>query len=175
MKYLTGNMLKHAKNFEVMLVTTNGFVKTNGECVMGRGIANQVAKRIPNAPKLLGDSIKKNGNIVQCFFKNDKIELWSFPVKPAYGKEENLVAHMKGKIHGRVPGWAVKAELPLIEKSLQQLVARVERIGKKKILALPFGCGAGELSWKNSVESLAKKYLDDRFTICSFNQSDFEK
>lgn len=45
-------------------ITTNGFIKANGEAVMGRGCALEAAQAFPNVPKLLGALITSKGNRV---------------------------------------------------------------------------------------------------------------
>ena len=47
----------------IIFVTTNGFVKTNGRAVMGRGIAAEAAQSFPSLPKQLGEHIKTVGNV----------------------------------------------------------------------------------------------------------------
>jgi hypothetical protein len=85
---------------DVRVITTNGTVKKNGECVMGRGCALEAAKKLPGLPKVLGDLIKKNGNVPQRLTdKSCEIHsLWSFPVKHE---------------------WHQKADLTLIKKSAE--------------------------------------------------------
>jgi len=46
-------------------ITTNGYVKKNGLAVMGRGCALQARKRFMGLPRVLGEKIQQNGNIVQ--------------------------------------------------------------------------------------------------------------
>lgn len=48
-------------------ITTNGFVKRNGRCVMGRGIALQARNRFQNLDLALGNVIKSFGNNVHYF------------------------------------------------------------------------------------------------------------
>lgn len=49
MKEARGNMLD--MDCDALIITTNGFTKTNGEAVMGRGIAKQIADLMPEIPK----------------------------------------------------------------------------------------------------------------------------
>ena len=46
----------------VRCITTNGFVKKNGEAVMGRGCAKEACERYPGLAKQLGEKIIKKGN-----------------------------------------------------------------------------------------------------------------
>lgn len=157
---------------DALVVTTNGFVKANGECVMGRGIAKQMADEFPVLPFFLGDSLTKFGNMVFCFDRiTPRKAIVTFPVKPySYPNNgHNVVEHMKHKfqVGQQVPGWAIKAQIHLIESSLEQLVELTDSRGWTNVVCPRFGCGAGELDW-NQVKVIAEKYLDDRFTVYTF-------
>lgn len=167
MRELTCNMLN--TECDVLVVTTNGFVKANGECVMGKGIAKQIANIDPSIPKLLGSLIRTNGNIVQYITDIDGIKIVAFPVKPisAISDGTNYVSHMSFPIGSKIPGWACKADISIIEASLLQLADLVLPYNANTILCPRFGCGAGELSWE-TVKPIAERYLDDTFIACTF-------
>jgi len=168
MKEIVDNIWKYFNKDSYLVFTTNGYVKDNCECVMGRGIALDVKNRYPNIPLILGNLIIKKGNRV---FKIDN--LISFPVKPVneINNGTNVVNHMKNKfkIEDVVPGWACKARLDIIETSTKQLVRLVNKLNIKNILIVRPGCGNGELNWKD-VKLILDKYLDDRFISFSFGQ-----
>ena len=152
-----------------LVVTTNGFVKYNGECVMGRGIAKQIATKFPEVPKLLGNVIKQNGNCVNEIKKG----LISFPVKPEYVIYDgnNVVKHaMKNYTIGqKVAGFHAKADIKIIERSLQEIVKYANSNPQIKFFCIPrAGCGAGELDWYKEIRPLFRKYLDERFIVCNF-------
>lgn len=165
-----GDMMTLPEHEELCLVvTTNGFVKSNGECVMGRGIAKQIASKFPEVPKLLGNTIKQNGNCVNEIKKG----LISFPVKPEYVIYDgtNVVNHaMKNYYIGQtVAGFHAKANLEIIERSLQEIVKYADNNQQIKFFCIPrAGCGAGELDWYKEVRPLFMKYLDERFIVCNF-------
>ena len=151
-----------------LFITTNGFVKSNGECVMGRGIAKQISTIDPTIPRLLGSKIKRNGNIVQ-YIKNYKhIKLYSFPVKPdsQLYNGYNTVSHMDSKfnIGDTVPGWACLADLSIIKESVEEL-QQLTLSGAQYIIPRP-GCGAGELVWSDVKPILQE--LDDRFIVMTY-------
>jgi formylmethanofuran dehydrogenase subunit D len=53
--YQRGDLMKVKRSAdEVVVVTTNGTIKKDGACVMGRGIARQVRDSIPGIDKRLG-------------------------------------------------------------------------------------------------------------------------
>ena len=66
---------------DAICITTNGFVKANGECVMGRGCALELAKLFPRAPRILGSMIQQWGNRVQPILMANGTYAVAFPVK----------------------------------------------------------------------------------------------
>ena len=154
---------------DAFCITTNGFVKQNGECVMGRGCAKQAATYWPALPRHLGELIKRNGNNVTPLYlvgTSAKVML-SFPVKPEFiiYDGENCVKHMafRFKVGDRVPGWAAKAQLNIIKRSAEQLKKISDVYGWRTIVIPRTGCGAGELSWEDQVRPCLDGILDDRF------------
>ena len=63
MKIEKGNILNYIGVVDIVCVTTNGIIKSNGELVMGAGCALEFKNRFPKIPKILGDKIKKSGNL----------------------------------------------------------------------------------------------------------------
>lgn len=57
MKLATGNMFDHPAS--LILVTTNSFVRSNGELVMGRGAAAELRRHMPNAESVFGSLVRK--------------------------------------------------------------------------------------------------------------------
>lgn len=125
-----------------VVIPTNGFVKVNGECVMGRGVAQQAARMFPWLPLMLGTQLRKTGNKLYLFEDITRgYRLITFPVKH---------------------NWWEKADLDLIRTSTKEL-------GSIKSLwsgvYLPHvGCGNGQLDWAD-VQPILEEYLDDRFTV----------
>jgi len=173
MKQITGDLFE-IQGFDIKAITTNGFVKNNGEAVMGRGCAKTASKLWPELPAYLGKQISEHGNHVhhiasietsKAHFKSDKtnsFELYSFPVKPIWERQN-------GKM---VPGWACKAQLELIARSARELVKIADdyfSFADPAILLPRAGCGNGERTWKE-VEPILDEILDDRFTTITFVQ-----
>lgn len=134
---------------DVRVITTNGTVKKNGECVMGRGCAYEAKQRYPELPKLLGDwlseTIPKIGQTPHRFrFGNDV--LYTFPVK-----------HQ----------WFQKADIELIALSARELVAHVDCMKFKTVVMPRPGCGNGGLRWED-VRPVLEPILDDRFHVITF-------
>ena len=179
MHYASGNIMKLIGRASAIVITTNGFVKSNGECVMGRGIAKQFADRYPTIPKLVGDSIKTKGNVVSVITNIAGTDIIIFPVKPVNIKYDgnNIVEHAKPKfsIGDIVPGFYAKATTEIIRDSCGRLNGIIrEKQYKYIVLPLP-GCGAGELSFKNDVEPILLEKFNhlDEVYIMSFKEKDF--
>lgn len=138
-----GNIWEQHKLGRWVVITTNGDIRKDGTCVMGRGIAEQAAIRFPTLPLRLGGVIKTSGNNVHIF---DDLKLIAFPVKHH---------------------WREAANLELIEKSLQQLVAWANIPPRKhgKFYLIRPGCANGRRDWKTEVKPLCERYLDDRFVV----------
>lgn len=130
---------------DVRVITTNGMVKNNGECVMGRGCAYEATQRYPGIAKMLGDQIKKYGNVVNVL----SVDPWlfSFPVKHH---------------------WKQKADLDLIRRSAEEAVVKIGIVGTGDVVVIPRpGCGNGQLTWAE-VEPVLSPILDDRFHVITF-------
>lgn len=141
---VTGNLWTFPA--DVRCITTNGFVKKNGECVMGRGCAREAAKKLPQLPKLLGDFIKNNGNHVGWLYGSTHGDIiFSFPVKH---------------------NWWERADLDLIARSAEEIKVAVP--GKRTVLIPRPGCGNGQLSWDDVKPVIEPILADDRFKIISF-------
>lgn len=155
----------------VVVITTNGFVKRNGQCVMGRGCAKEATIRYPRIAYTLGQAIKRYGNrVIYLGQMPDGKHLLSFPVKPItiVNNGTNVVKHMAAKfrIGETVPGWAAKADLNIIRKSAIELRYGIDKLGFQEVYMPRPGCGAGELDWGKEVKPLLEEILDDRFIVC---------
>lgn len=116
-------------------ISTNGFVKLNGEAVMGRGCAKQAAERFPKAPKKLGDYLTEYGNTPGYLEVSEKKRLMILPVKQ---------------------NWWERASLELVNKSVDFLKEEALR-NKNVVFHVPrLGCGNGQLSWEEDVGPLMR-------------------
>jgi len=128
-------------------ITTNGFVKTNGECVMGAGVAKEAKEKFKELANDLGSIIKKQGNNVFMFA--DK-RLFSYPTKH---------------------NWFENSDIALIKKSAEQLMKYINEFKIPRVYLPRPGCGNGKLKWKD-VEPAIKNILDDRVLIVSKEYKD---
>lgn len=136
-------------------LTTNGFVKKNGEAVMGAGVALQAKNRWPSLAYHLGESIYNYGNHVLSLgneydVETDHVTRWfSFPVKHH---------------------WREKADMELIKRSAFELTAKVNQFENfydesfNTVLIPKPGCGNGGLRWED-VKEVIEPILDDRFVV----------
>ena len=145
MKEIKSNIWHFHSEGAYIIIPTNGFIKKNGECVMGRGLALQTKNKFPTFAKELGTMIHSCEGQFVFLFKKEGI--FTFPAKY---------------------NWWEKADLELIEKSCKELVqlAKINKI-KAPIYLPRVGCGNGMLNWKD-VKFILKKYLNDKFVVCNF-------
>lgn len=165
-----GNLFE--QNADVICITTNGFVRKDGRAVMGKGCAREAVSLVPGIEYILGNAIKRNGNVPNYLARNNGINLYSFPVKPISSifHGDNAVTHMQDRFMPgqEIPGWACKADIDLIKASAEHLVMLANKYKWNKIVLPRPGCGAGELDWYSSIKPMLEKILDDRFHIITF-------
>jgi len=160
-------------------VPTNGYVKCNGEAVMGCGVAKQVVDMLHGVEKYLGDFLKSGGNIpyiIGCCC-SDSVDgyIVSFPTKgcgEVYNDSstKRLLPRMSRRYSRGtyIPGFCLKSEISLIEASAKILVKIVDDNGWKRIVLPRVGCGAGGLFW-GDVEPILANIFDDRFVVRRFS------
>lgn len=139
MKEVKGNIWTFHEQGKWITITTNGTIKTNGEAVMGRGVALEAKLRYPYMPRTIGKYLDLLGNIPIVF---QDIKIATFPVKH---------------------NWCEKADLTLIKESCVHLYHMWSH-SKESIYIVRPGCGNGGLDWKY-VKPVLEKYLDDRFIV----------
>jgi hypothetical protein len=128
-----------------IVIPTNGFIRNDGTCVMGRGLALQASIKFPNMPKELGNMLQQYGNLIFAF---PEYRLFTFPVKY---------------------NWWEKADLDLIKKSCKGLVTITHYNWSnipKPVYIPRVGCGNGKLNY-NDVKPILEENLNNDFTICS--------
>ncbi len=139
-----GDLWSYGGRALVRCITTNGMVKRDGTSVMGRGCAREAAKRWPELPKLLGDSIRQHGNVLRAFS-----DLGVDRTLADLGKISSLnfggtIIAFPVKHH-----WKEPADPLLIRASAE----RLERLARKypeHVFLLPRpGCGNGQLKWED--------------------------
>lgn len=144
MKETMGNIWDFHTQGHWIVITTNGNVKSNGEAVMGKGIALECKRRFPTLPSSIGRKIKEEGNY-PFYFPISRII--TFPTKH---------------------NWWEKADPKLIRRSaalLSQLCN--EELSVDIVFPVYMvrpGCASGGLRW-DDVRPILEDYLDDRFVV----------
>lgn len=136
------------------VITTNGFIKKNGEAVMGRGCALEAAQKWPDLPAFLGRAMRRNGNVTMFLYgPGDEGVIEPFT---------NMIS-LPVKHH-----WREKADLALIFRSVVTMIEIVDVQGFRHVVMPRPGCGNGGLDWDYVRPPLAA-ILDDRFTVVHFD------
>jgi len=173
LKEITGDLFDHIGYVDAICITTNGFVKKDGCCVMGRGCAKEATVRYPMIEMILGDRIKNFGNVPHALEQDNNTWICSFPVKPvsAVFNGANAVGHMKHRFTPgeTIPGWACLADIKIIKQSALFLAGQVDRLMWEEVVIPRPGCGAGELAWED-VKPVLERYFDDRFSIITWSK-----
>lgn len=146
LKILNHDIIDIWKNGYWCGITTNGFIKKSGECVMGAGVAKLFKEQIPELPKKLGDHINRAANTIAIF---PEYRLFSFPVKH---------------------NWFEIADIELIRKSARDLnwIASMGELTEAGLLFLPFpGIGNGKLKKEDVLPVLNEELssFDDRIVL----------
>lgn len=128
-------------------ITTNGTLRTNGDAIMGKGIALQAKQRYHRVETTLGRLIQKYGNHV--FFIGHG--LISFPTKHDWRD--------------------YKSDIGLIKRSAIELVSLfkgdipIKNKANRRILLTRPGCGSGNLDWKEVKPVLQAILSSDEFIV----------
>ena len=128
-------------------ITTNGYIKKNGQAVMGRGCAKEAADRFSGLSGILGFNLIQYANHVFYLHQFGDKGIITFPVKDT---------------------WSEKAKIELIKQSADELICMTIpyfEITEKIYLPRP-GCGNGGLEWKD-VKPEIEKILTDQVVVIS--------
>ena len=145
-------------------IPTNGHVSRNGVGVMGAGLALEAKKRHPEIVFNLGIHLRTNGNVVG-WLQKEPYPIIAIPVKPCDYKIENenqknsILPRVRGMYHAgdSVPGFYCMADINLIETSMNQLVAFIEKNSLKTVFIPLLGCGYGGLSAERDLFPLLER------------------
>jgi len=135
-------------------ITTNGFVKSDGRAVMGRGCAKEAVDKFPQLPRIVGTHVSLNGNCVAVLCPDPDRKapnIVTFPVK-----------HV----------WWEKADIDLIKKSAMELSKLAKTYPSRKYILPRPGCGNGLLEW-DTVKAVIQSILPNNvFVITKEGDSD---
>jgi hypothetical protein len=159
---------------DALCITTNGSVKSNGELVMGRGIALEAAQRFPGMAYHLGRKVKHEGHRA-CVIPGTTIPmgtpsvLVSLPTKPGdrcVSSLSELLPQFRTstRVGSVAPGWKFLTTPELLGKSLQELVDLTDLYEWESVILTPPGARNGGLDLALCLE-ICGELLDDRFTV----------
>lgn len=146
---------------QVILVTTNAFVKKNGELVMGRGAAKEAKEKYPLLPKILGEQI-------QLHFSESKkygvllVDQYRYLGGGVY-KIHDVIGAFQVKYN-----WWEKADLDLIDYSCKSLVNLLVHFPYKTVSMNFPGIGNGGLNYE-AVYDIVKQLPD---TVTLYRKND---
>ena len=159
----------YEKETDAICITTNGQYTTDGQACMGGGCARVCADLWPETSLRLGKCLKNfninvpyvigavnaEGNYLEPNLKiikerKFKCLIFSFPTI------DNL---MDG------------AKLDLVRASAKELKVLVDRFDLRGVVCPRMGVGIGGLLWAD-VKPIAEEFMDDRFTIVSFDHEE---
>lgn len=145
MKEMKGNLWDYYNNDRYLIcITTNGFVKRNGDAVCGRGCAYEATQRIENFARILGERIQKLGNVAGVMqTEPDEWGVFVFPVKHR---------------------WWEEADKSLIVESARTLANHALQNPQTLYILPRPGCGNGRLQWTD-VKPLIEFLPDNVFVI----------
>jgi hypothetical protein len=153
MRQVLGNLWDELA--DVHVITTNGYVKSNGACVMGRGCAREARDAFPGLDLKLGSYLQQHGN------RPFHLGIWSDRLGSVYRLATFPTKHV----------WSQQSDLALIHQSAIQLVEMADKFGWEEIVMPRPGCGNGGLVWADVFTALVP-VLDDRFKVITHDPGD---
>ncbi len=189
MREIVGELFSFNKDGPAAIcLTTNGWTKKDGSCVMGRGCAGQARERWPGIEFSLGEALK-GGNVPHVLtqpadYPNEQqlilptpgryfmvpYHVVSFPVKPISCQYRDLLPRFQKQQPQHqpyYPGWMSKARLDLIRLSAERLERLAGERGWASVILPRCEVGAGGLQW-SQVKPVLAEILGDKFYLINF-------
>ena len=166
-KLTYGDIFDYIGVADCVCITTNGTIKSNGELVMGAGIAKQFYDRYNRqfniAKKLAKLLYGGDPNLRRMFVVDSKYNVCYRAISAEDNYGTNIVS-FPTKNH-----FQDKGDLELIKKSAQRMVQFADAYNLKNIIIPSPGTGCGQLKEEDVYEAL-NDILDNRFTIIKFKK-----
>jgi hypothetical protein len=171
MKEIKGDLFEmiYEDGVDAICITTNGMWLTDGRAAMGGGCAGVCAKRWPETAVRLGKCLKN-------FLTNVPFVIGALDENGEY-LEPNLKMIKEHKFKTLIISYPTiddlmsGAKIDLIKNSAKEVKALADRFGLKGIVVPRPGVGIGGLTW-GDVKSEIEPYMDDRFTVISFEHEE---
>ena len=96
MQIQQGNLWEYHDRGHWVCVPTNGVVNAQNLLIMGKGVAWEAADRFPRLRRILGDNVRRQGNIPILCFEERVI---SFPTKHHWKDNSDLSLIQIGRAH----------------------------------------------------------------------------
>jgi O-acetyl-ADP-ribose deacetylase (regulator of RNase III) len=171
MKEIKGDLFEmiYEDGVDAICITTNGMWLTDGRAAMGGGCAGVCAKRWPETAVRLGKCLKN-------FLTNVPFVIGALDENGEY-IEPNLKMIKERKFKTLIISYPTiddlmsGAKIDLIKNSAKEVKVLADRFGLKSIVVPRPGVGIGGLTW-GDVKSEIEEYMDDRFTVISFEHEE---
>jgi hypothetical protein len=156
-----------AEPADAKCITTNGFVKNNGNLVMGAGVAGQAQSRYPQLPKIWGESysLRKGYHRVGARTQDEPPKLLVGPHAQELRVQDDLTHDFTFVSFPVKYNWYEKADLNIIKNSAYDLAQAIEDYGWEKVLLPRPGCGNGQLDWEEVMPIIAPFFPHDRVWV----------
>lgn len=154
---------------DAICITTNGQYLTNGKAAMGGGCAGECARRWPETAIKLGQMLRTLGsNVPYIIGALDKELRYIEPHRQMIkDKAFKCLIFSYPTINKLADG----ANLQLVAQSAALLKDYCDQFDLHGIVCPRPAVGIGNLAWKD-VKPAIEPYLDDRFTIVSFDHEE---
>lgn len=154
---------------DAICITTNGQYTLDGRAAMGGGCAGVCAKRWPDTAVRLGKCLKNHGaNLPFVIGAIDKTGQYFEPnMRLIKERKFKCLIFSFPTINNLMDG----ANLELIRRSAQEMKVWADRFDLRGVIVPRPGVGIGGLNWAD-VKTVIEPFLDDRFTIVSFEHEE---
>lgn len=158
-----GNIFDYIGKADCICVTTNGTIKSNGELVMGAGVAKQFADKYKNQgiAKILANKLYKGSPLKKMHVVNPMDNI-CYKAIDAISNNGTYVLSFPTKNH-----FMDKGDLELIKRSAERAVYFANMYNLNSIIIPSPGTGCGQLN-EDDVYQALDKILDERFTIIKY-------
>lgn len=155
------------EKYEALVITTNNVVKSNGELVMGAGIAKLAKEKWPDLPQYWGACLRykqKESPYIDTYHCDGEYHNLMYIPDECFDNVNikvtgYIVLALQTKRH-----WKDKSDINLIIRSCIKLKEFADRVKLNKVYMTRPGCGNGGLNWNKVKEAIS--FLDERFIIC---------
>ncbi|KKN51576.1 hypothetical protein LCGC14_0621180 [marine sediment metagenome] len=159
---ITGDLF--SQECDAIVIPTNRIRRSNGEAVMGAGVAKEAAKRWPWLPAKYGKELERT----------EVAFLYGLGAVIGFGRDDGkYIITFVTKKH-----WNRPSDPELIRDGARQLADLANQLFPDRVFHLKWdplpriclprlGCGLGKLDWEQTVKPILKEYLNDDFVVVS--------